>query len=122
MESHLGWREALGFGPDPYTVSSDRWIGSLPAHVDWMRLEDRLIARGWYPKNAVANLRVYGCDGGHEVVIELAGRRVIIRIHGSVRAESRPSIAEQLGRTLAEEAAHSPIGAPQAPIRAPHAA
>jgi hypothetical protein len=114
MESNVGWREALGFGPDPYTVSADRWIGSLPAHVDWSRLEDRLIARGWYPKNAVANLRVYGCDGGHEVVIELAGRRVIVRIHGSARTEVRASIAEQLGRTLAEEALLTPIRAPHA--------
>lgn len=104
MGTSISWREALDLAPDPHDASEGRWIGSLPAHVDWSRLEDRLIARGWYPKNAIAHLRVYGCEGGHEVVIELAGRRVVIRVHVSAAEAARPSIAEALGRTLAEEA------------------
>ena len=103
-EWSVDWRQALGLAPDPHVASADRWIGSLPAHVDWSRLEDRLIARGWYPKNAIAHLRVYGCEGGHEVVIELAGRRVVIRVHGSTEEDARGDVAAALGRTLAEEA------------------
>ena len=104
MGASISWREALGLVPDPHAASEGRWIGSLPAHVDWSRLEDRLIARGWYPKNAISHLRVYGCEGGHEVVIELAGRRVVIRVHTSAAEGARSGIAEQLGQTLAEEA------------------
>lgn len=104
MGTSISWREALGLAPDPHDASEGRWIGSLPAHVDWTRLEDRLIARGWYPKNAIGHLRVYGCEGGHEVVIELAGRRVVIRVHASAAGDARSSIAESLGRALAEDA------------------
>lgn len=104
MGTSISWREALGLAPDPHAASEGRWIGSLPAQVDWSRLEDRLVARGWYPKNAISHLRVYGCEGGHEVVIELAGRRVVIRVHTSVADGARADIAEALGRTLAEEA------------------
>lgn len=104
MEPSDDWREAMRLAPDPYTASCDRWMGSLPAGVDWSRLEDRLIARGWYPKNAISWLRVYGCDGGHEIVIEPSSRQVVFRIAPSVAPEDCPQIADSLAQVLAEEA------------------
>jgi hypothetical protein len=107
MDSNaLDWRAVMRLAPDPYCASGDRWVGSLPAHVDWTRLDDRLIARGWYPKNAIARLRVYGCDGGHEIVIEPASRQVLIRLGcapGTSEMECA-SIAERLAQLVAEEA------------------
>ncbi|MDQ3030836.1 MAG: hypothetical protein M3Y87_00305 [Myxococcota bacterium] len=94
----------MRLAPDPYTASSDRWMGSLPAGVDWSRLEDRLIARGWYPKNAITRLRVYGCDGGHEIVIEPSSRHVVFRIAPQVAPADCAQIAEALAHVLAEEA------------------
>lgn len=104
MEASDDWREAMRLAPDPYTASCDRWMGSLPAHVDWHRLEDRLIARGWYPKNAIRRLRVYGCDGGHEIVIEPSSRDVLFRIASAVAEAERPAVAERLASILAHEA------------------
>ncbi len=99
------WREAMRLVPDPYSATGDRWMGALPAHVNWSRLEDRLVARGWYPKNAISRLRVYGC-GGHEIVIEPSSRNVVFRIgcaEGS-SVDACANAAERLARTLAEEA------------------
>ena len=100
------WREVMRLAPDPYSAGGDRWMGSLPAHVNWSRLEDRLVARGWYPKNAIARLRVYGVGGGHEIVIEPSSRQVIFRITcaAGTTAAMCAAIAETLARTLAEEA------------------
>lgn len=102
------WRAAIHLAPDPYAAAGDRWIGSLPADVNWFRLEDRLIARGWYPKNAIARLRVYGCTLGadgpraHEIVIEPCSRQVVIRIaepHGDADALR---VVERLALALGE--------------------
>lgn len=112
----LDWREAMRLAPDPYTAAGDRWLGSLPAHVDWSRLDDRLIARGWYPKNSIRRIRVYGEAGGHEIVIEPSSRQVVFRITCSpgTSAEACASAAEQLARTLAEEAGLIETEAPRA--------
>lgn len=108
MQAHgdLDWREAMRLAPDPYVVAGDRWIGSLPAHVDWSRLDDRLVARGWYPKNSVRRIRVYGERGGHEIVIEPSSRQVVFRITCApgTSAEACATAAMELARTLAEEA------------------
>jgi hypothetical protein len=104
MEPSDDWREAMRLAPDPYTASGDRWMGSLPAHVDWSRLEDRLVARGWYPKNAIRRLRVYGCEGGHEIVIEPSSRQVVFRIAPTVAMDRRAEVADQLASVLAHEA------------------
>lgn len=98
-----GWRDAMKLAPDPHSAAGDRWVGSLPAHVDWSRLDDRLIARGWYPKNAITRLRVYGCEGGHEVVIEPASRQIVFRVAGGGE-EARAKVAIELARIVAEEA------------------
>jgi hypothetical protein len=104
------WRELMQLAADPYSMSGDRWIGALPAHVNWAYLDDRLIARGWYPKNAIARLRVYGCEGGHEIVLEPSSREVVIRIHSEIETEqARATCAERLARTLVEEALRAPV-------------
>lgn len=108
MESKgdLDWREAMRLAPDPYNAAGDRWVGSLPAGVSWTQLDDRLIARGWYPKSAVARLRVYGQGPGHEIVIEPSSRQVVFRITCATgtTAEACASVVEQLAEVLAEEA------------------
>ena len=106
VRGELDWREAMRLAPDPYTAAGDRWVGSLPAHVSWSRLDDGLIARGWYPKNSVSRIRVYGCEGGHEIVIEPASRQVVFRITCApgTSVEDCACIVEALAKTLAEEA------------------
>jgi hypothetical protein len=108
MEANVAqnWREVMRLAPDPYTVTGDRWIGSLPAHVNWSRLEDRLILRGWFPKSAINRLRVYGTVDGHEIVIEPASRQVVFRVtcaHGTTPSSCQ-SVVDSLARILAEGA------------------
>lgn len=111
----LDWREVMRLAPDPYTAAGDRWVGSLPAHVNWAHLDDRLVARGWYPKNSVSRIRVYGEAGGHEIVIEPSSRQVVFRVTctAGTSVEECARVAESLARTLAEEAG-LPVGADRA--------
>lgn len=100
------WRKEIQLSVDPYSASEDRWVAELPPNVDWRNLDDRLIARGLYPKNAAAPLRVYGADGGHEIVIEPGSRRVVFRISArTADAKERETCAEKLARLLADEMA-----------------
>jgi hypothetical protein len=104
MAGTIDTSEALGLAPDPHDASCERWLGSLPAHVDWMRMEDRLVARGWYPKNAIPRLRVYGFEGGHEVVIEPAARRLVLRLHPTAAMHARAELAQTLAGEVAQAA------------------
>jgi hypothetical protein len=94
------WRTTLDFQPDPSSVSLERWIGWLPPGTDWTRLEDRLIAQGWYPKNAVPRLRVYGTPEGDEVVIEPASRQLVVRLIKRREDQALRASADALGEAV----------------------
>lgn len=90
----------LSLAPDPNETSQQCWRGTMPPDVVWTSFEDRLVSLGLFPKQAVQRLRVYGTNEGHEVLIELASRELLVRLHPSTAESERPRAARAVGALL----------------------
>ena len=98
---------------DPNVAGDERFVLELPYDTDWNALEDGLVRAGWYPKQSVSRLRVYGVDGGHEVVIEPATRSAIIRMSWRAPLPERRPAAERIAGTLHDTMQRSGRRAPR---------